>query len=169
VVEALCHKPEGRGFEIRLIHFSIHLILEAALGPGVYSSSNRNEYQKQKNNVSGVKWNRVDYYWGHYWPTVPAPDDDECGAVGGMSDRGNCSTQRKPALVSLCLPQIPNRTRAGKVGSRPLTAWATARLPLRYFPTSIEHDMIKDLILTPVSSTIWTACLLLTKVLLAMI
>jgi hypothetical protein len=31
---------------------SIYLILPAALGPGVYSVSNRNEYQK-KNNVSG--------------------------------------------------------------------------------------------------------------------
>jgi hypothetical protein len=30
------------------------LIFPAALGPGVYSASNRNEYQKQKNNVSGV-------------------------------------------------------------------------------------------------------------------
>jgi hypothetical protein len=29
------------------------LILEAALGPGVRSASKRNEYQKQKNNVSG--------------------------------------------------------------------------------------------------------------------
>jgi hypothetical protein len=28
-------------------------ILPAALGPGVYSASNRNEYQKQNNNVSG--------------------------------------------------------------------------------------------------------------------
>jgi hypothetical protein len=28
--------------------FSIHLILPAALGPGAYSTSNRNEYQKQK-------------------------------------------------------------------------------------------------------------------------
>jgi hypothetical protein len=28
--------------------FSIYLILPAALGPGVYSTSNRNEYQKQK-------------------------------------------------------------------------------------------------------------------------
>jgi hypothetical protein len=27
-------------------------LLPAALGPGVYSASNRNEYQKQKNNVS---------------------------------------------------------------------------------------------------------------------
>jgi hypothetical protein len=31
----------------------MRLILPAALGPGVYSASNRNEYQKQKNNVSG--------------------------------------------------------------------------------------------------------------------
>jgi hypothetical protein len=36
---------------IALIYLSI---LPAALGPGVYSASNRNEYQKQKNNnVSG--------------------------------------------------------------------------------------------------------------------
>jgi hypothetical protein len=35
-----------------LIFFSNYLILAAALGPGVYSASNRNEYQKQKNNVS---------------------------------------------------------------------------------------------------------------------
>jgi hypothetical protein len=28
-------------------------ILPVALGPGVYSASNRNEYQKHKNNVSG--------------------------------------------------------------------------------------------------------------------
>jgi hypothetical protein len=33
--------------------FSIYLILHAALGPGVYSARNRNEYQRQKNNVSG--------------------------------------------------------------------------------------------------------------------
>jgi hypothetical protein len=32
---------------------SISLILPAALGPGVNSASNRNEHQKQKNNVSG--------------------------------------------------------------------------------------------------------------------
>jgi hypothetical protein len=33
--------------------FSIYLILPDALGYGVYSPSNINEYQKQKNNVSG--------------------------------------------------------------------------------------------------------------------
>jgi hypothetical protein len=33
--------------------FKIYLILPAALVPGVYSASNRNEYQKQENDVSG--------------------------------------------------------------------------------------------------------------------
>jgi hypothetical protein len=35
-----------------LIFFNLPKILPAALGPGVYSASNRNEYQKQKNNGS---------------------------------------------------------------------------------------------------------------------
>jgi hypothetical protein len=33
--------------------FSIHLILPTTLVPGVYSTSNRNQYQKKKINVSG--------------------------------------------------------------------------------------------------------------------
>jgi hypothetical protein len=37
---------------MRLI-FSIYIILPAALGPGVPSTSKGNKYQKQKNNVSG--------------------------------------------------------------------------------------------------------------------
>jgi hypothetical protein len=56
VVTALCHEPEGRGFETRWGErmFSIYLILPASLGPGIHSASNRNEYQKLKNNeVSG--------------------------------------------------------------------------------------------------------------------
>jgi uncharacterized membrane protein YphA (DoxX/SURF4 family) len=44
-------KVAGSIFEVI---FSIYLILPAALGPGAYSVSNRNEYQKHKNNnVSG--------------------------------------------------------------------------------------------------------------------
>jgi hypothetical protein len=38
---------------MRLMNSSIYLILPAALGPEVYSASKRNEYQKQKNSVSG--------------------------------------------------------------------------------------------------------------------
>jgi hypothetical protein len=55
VIKELSYKPEGpssRPDEVNEF-FSIYLILPAALGAGVYSSSNRNEYQKQKNNVSG--------------------------------------------------------------------------------------------------------------------
>jgi hypothetical protein len=50
LVEALWHKPEGRGFETRRGNWtlSIYLILLTALGPGAYSASNKNEYQKQK-------------------------------------------------------------------------------------------------------------------------
>jgi hypothetical protein len=57
VVEALCYKPEGQGFRTRWGEwiFSIYLILPAGLGSGVYSASNRNEYQKQKNNVERVR------------------------------------------------------------------------------------------------------------------
>jgi hypothetical protein len=56
VVKALFYQPDGCGFETWLGEwiFSIYVILPASLGPGIYSASNRNEYQKQKNNsVSG--------------------------------------------------------------------------------------------------------------------
>jgi hypothetical protein len=41
------NKSENCGFETRLGKwtFSVYLILPAALYPGVYSASNRNEYQ----------------------------------------------------------------------------------------------------------------------------
>jgi hypothetical protein len=55
VVKALCYKPEGRRFETRWGEWflSIYLTLPAALGPGVYSASNRNQHLKHKINVSG--------------------------------------------------------------------------------------------------------------------
>jgi hypothetical protein len=55
VVKALCYKPEDGGFETRWseLMFSIYQILPAALDSGVHSISNKNEYQKQKNNVPG--------------------------------------------------------------------------------------------------------------------
>jgi hypothetical protein len=51
VVEALCcmcSRPDNVDE-----FFSLYLILLATLGPGFQSAANRNEYQKQKNNVSG--------------------------------------------------------------------------------------------------------------------
>jgi hypothetical protein len=56
-VKALCYKQEGNGFETRWRQwmFSIYLILPASLGPEFHSASNRKEYQKEKNNVSGER------------------------------------------------------------------------------------------------------------------
>jgi hypothetical protein len=53
VIAALCCKPEGHGFEMQWgeLIFPIYLILPAALDPGVYSVSHKNEYQKQKYNI----------------------------------------------------------------------------------------------------------------------
>jgi hypothetical protein len=46
VVKALSYKPEGRAFDTQLGEFLNLPNPSATLGPGVYSSSNRNEYQK---------------------------------------------------------------------------------------------------------------------------
>jgi hypothetical protein len=49
---AASKKVTGLSLDQVFAFFSIYLILPAALGPGVYSAYNRNEYQKQTNNVS---------------------------------------------------------------------------------------------------------------------
>jgi hypothetical protein len=41
-------------------------------------------------------------------PIVPTPGDYDDGEIGGMIGRGNRSTRRKPAPVSLCPPEIPH-------------------------------------------------------------
>jgi hypothetical protein len=43
---ATSRKVEGSIPDVVIVFFSIDLILPAALGPGVYSASNRNEYQE---------------------------------------------------------------------------------------------------------------------------
>jgi hypothetical protein len=55
MAKAVSYKAEDRGFETGWdeLNFSIYLIYSAALGPEAYSASNRNEYQKQTNNISG--------------------------------------------------------------------------------------------------------------------
>jgi hypothetical protein len=52
--KALYYKPEGHEFDTRWSKFLNLSNPPAALHPGVYSASNRYEYQKHKNNnVSG--------------------------------------------------------------------------------------------------------------------
>ena len=48
MVKVLCYKSESRWFDSRLCHwnFFIDIILPIALGTGVDSASNRNEYQE---------------------------------------------------------------------------------------------------------------------------
>jgi hypothetical protein len=55
VVKALLLQAGRLGFETRWENefFQLNLILLAAPSPEVHSVSNRNEYQKQKSNVSG--------------------------------------------------------------------------------------------------------------------
>jgi hypothetical protein len=56
VFEALSYKPgkvAGSRPEGMNEFVSMYLIILTALGPGVYSVTNRNEYRKQNNNVSG--------------------------------------------------------------------------------------------------------------------
>jgi hypothetical protein len=53
VDKALRYKPEGRGFDTRWGDFSTYPVLPAALGPGIYSASNRNVQKYKNNNVSG--------------------------------------------------------------------------------------------------------------------
>jgi hypothetical protein len=43
-------------FPVRTLYSSIYLILPATLGPGVYSDSNKNEYQRQKNVLGSRAW-----------------------------------------------------------------------------------------------------------------
>ena len=46
LVEALCYKPEGRGFDSRWCYWIFSLTQSFRHGPEVYSASNRNEYQE---------------------------------------------------------------------------------------------------------------------------
>jgi hypothetical protein len=50
LVKALCYRAGSCWFKIRSSEWllSIFLILTAAIGPGVYSATNRNEYQNQE-------------------------------------------------------------------------------------------------------------------------
>jgi hypothetical protein len=75
--------------------------------------------------------NESTWYISHYRPLIM--DDDDCGAVGGMSGRGNRSIRRKSVPVPLCPPQIPHGltwawTQAATMGNQRLNARATSCL-----------------------------------------
>jgi hypothetical protein len=53
----------GWGTILQAVNLKIYRILPALLGPGIYSDSNRNEYQEQKKNVSGEYSTAVAWDW----------------------------------------------------------------------------------------------------------
>jgi hypothetical protein len=55
VVKARTGRSWVRDPMMSLILFSLYLILPAALGPKVYSASNKIGYQKQRNNIFGSR------------------------------------------------------------------------------------------------------------------
>jgi hypothetical protein len=66
--EALRYKPEGRGFDSRCHwNFSLTKSFRPQYGPGIYSASNRNEYQEY---FPGVKTAGT-YSWQPYHLHVP--------------------------------------------------------------------------------------------------
>jgi hypothetical protein len=73
--------------------------------------------------------------------------DDECGAVGGMRIcRGNRSTQRKPAPVPLCPPQVSHnltwaRTQVAAVGKHgELVLWKFLEMLLPCITSTKDTD-----------------------------
>jgi hypothetical protein len=79
-------------------------------------------YMRAKENTTSGIWTPIVFFYVSYGrvrlsalgtsatlrPIVPALDGDECGTVGGMSDKENRNTRRKPAPVPLCPSQIPH-------------------------------------------------------------
>jgi hypothetical protein len=61
LVEALCYKKEGRGFDSWLGHWIFQLTqsFQPHYGPGVDSASNRNEYQESSCGVKGGRCVRL--------------------------------------------------------------------------------------------------------------
>jgi hypothetical protein len=70
--------------------------------------------------------------------------DGECAAVGRKIGRGNWSTCRKPAPVSLCRPQIPHdltqaRTRPPRLETNDCLSYGTALYLNKHSPSTYSN------------------------------
>jgi hypothetical protein len=76
--------------------FLICLILPTILGCGVYSASNRYDYQKQKNNVSGER----------AWPMHKADNLTAIGCAVSLDNMGSSTYHNPESLHSLLQEQL---------------------------------------------------------------
>jgi hypothetical protein len=60
LAEALCYKPESRGFDFRWGHWIFQFSFRSHYIPGVDSAANRNEYQKYSCGVKGRPASKFD-------------------------------------------------------------------------------------------------------------
>jgi hypothetical protein len=101
VIEVLCYKPEDSGFDSQWGHWIslIYLILPATVGPGVYSASNRNEYQKHKKKILGSKRGR----WVRLTTFTPSVSQlfRQCGFLNISQSYGPPRFVTGTALLSL--------------------------------------------------------------------
>jgi hypothetical protein len=98
VVKTLCYMPEGGGFETRWGEWtsSIYLIRPVALGPGVHSASNRNEYQRLK---KGARW-----IWGSHSGNYECCHPPGYRAVATCYALDSCSADFRPWRWMLYFP-----------------------------------------------------------------
>jgi hypothetical protein len=97
----------------------------------------------------GLEWNQLHYYCGHLLAYCTSPQWHMAMTVEQlvewMSSWRNWSTQRKPAPMLLCSPQIPHdltqaRTRATAIGSWRLTAWVMT-WPMTWLTSALKRDV----------------------------
>jgi hypothetical protein len=108
---ACLHSSDSKDF-IQNEHFTLHLHF-AFLCFLVSTPTDRIVYVSvYVSYFIGLGWNRVHLVYRPLIGVLHQPrmiDDEECAAVGGMRvGRGNRSTWRKPAPVTLCPSQIPH-------------------------------------------------------------
>jgi hypothetical protein len=112
-----------------------------------------------------VEWSPIEstQHCDHQCPIVLAPDEYDDGEIGVMIGRGNRSTRRKPAQMTLCPPQIPHAcpdSNPGRRGRNPASnrlnyGKGRVRIWLKHYSTSrkvagsspVEVDLSIHLIL----------------------